>query len=209
MTLPDLLCEIAPPDERSPEALRRSAVHEAAHACVARLTGAAVRQVSILMAEGSGGHTATHAPDMVPTRRGLENLVMTALAGRAGEEALCGGPSAGTESDLAFATSLLAAIHGSLGLGDSLLHRGSREQVHALLAVDPALRRAVEDDLGRLYAGTLALVREHRGFVEALAGALVAERQISGERFEALFLAHARARQTVDRARPRGGRHGG
>jgi len=212
MVADDLWAEVVPPDHRSPEALRRCAVHESAHACLSDLLGAgAVHSITILDHEG-GAHTLTRAAaDPGLSRADIERLVTVSLAGRAAEEEICGvattGASGSERSDLAIATSLLAGVHASLGLGDTLAYRAAPEHARALMNSDPDLRRQVEDDLARLYAQARSLVREHRGFIAAVADVLIAEKRMTGDEFARLSTAYFRARKAV-RGRRSGGRHG-
>ncbi|QRM36233.1 hypothetical protein JO965_47595 (plasmid) [Microvirga sp. VF16] len=167
--------------------------------------------ITILDREG-GAHTLTQAPqDPILSRADVERLVLVALAGRAAEEEILGSATSGaggsSRSDLAIATALLASARASLGLGETLAYRASPEQAHALLAVDPELRRTVEAQLARLYGRARALVRQHRPLIEAAADVLVAEKHLSGADFRRLFAAYTRARK-AGRVRTGGGRHG-
>ncbi|WP_201834934.1 AAA family ATPase [Microvirga zambiensis] len=206
----DLLAEVAPPEIRSPATLRRCALHESGHACVAHLTGAAeVTAISLVDRHGGGYVLTRSAYDPALRRADLEMMVIVGLAGRAAEEMICGGASSGAggsaSSDLAIATGLLASLHGALGLGETLAYRASPEAALGLVALDPELRRTVEADLRRLYACALALVREHRVLVEAVAELLVARRHLDGGDFLRIFRNYAR---TTRRRRNAGGRHG-
>lgn len=208
----DLMMEVAPAETRSPAALHRCAVHEAGHACVSHLIGAGSVSAISLVDRGGGGYTLTRsAVETGFSRAELELLVVVGLAGRAAEEVICGGPSSGAggspASDLAIATGLVASAHASLGLGGSLAYRAPVETAASLLALDPALRRTVEADLRRLYACARALVREHRGLVEAVAEMLVARRHLTGHDFLRLFRNYA-GTVAARRRRPAGGRHG-
>ncbi|WP_411902310.1 AAA family ATPase [Methylorubrum thiocyanatum] len=197
MILPDLVLEIAPPDERTEEEVRICARHEAAHACAVQLLGAGeVRSVTIAMGRDSAGKTrASLHPRTIMTRAQSEALTIVALAGRA-MDALCGAPNSGAGgpygSDLSRATSQVAVLHAAFGLGESLIHRGNPEEIARALREDPALRRVVEQDLQRLYAKAQAFVREHRTLIEAVADRLVEQRVLSGEEVSRLIQIHQR-----------------
>lgn len=182
----DLALAVAPPDDRTEGELRIVALHEAAHAAASVLLDVAtVRSVSIAMGRSSAGATqATLHPRGILTRRQFEAIAVVALAGRAmdtlsGEPHSGAGGSAG--SDLAHATSVLASMHLSHGLGDTLLFRGDPKDAAKALASDVGLRRVVERDLQRLLAQALALVRENRILIEAIAERLLARRVLPGD----------------------------
>jgi hypothetical protein len=86
-------------------------------------------------------------------------VVVVKLAGRAAEPVVVGAPTAGAggegQSDLAAATSLLAALRASYGLYDQLVWRAPPEAASAVVNRDPALRRKIEADLARLYRQAL------------------------------------------------------
>jgi cell division protease FtsH len=183
----DLLSEIAPEDERRAEDLRRAALHESGHAiAVTVLAIAQVDQVSLVARGGSGGMMhATGLAASAPTRSQMEMVVIGLLSGRAAEAVFLDEPSGGgggsRDSDLARATAILADLHGSLGLGESLLYQGGSGTLVDRLAIAPALSRAVEADLTRLYEQAVRLIGRHRHSVERLAEVLMARRLIDGE----------------------------
>ncbi|MGW9820275.1 cell division protease FtsH [Methylorubrum extorquens] len=197
MILLDLVQEVAPPDDRMPEEVLVCARHEAAHACAVQLLGAGeVCSVTIAMGRDSAGKTrASLHPRAIMTRAQSEALTIVALAGRA-MDALCGAPNSGAGgsygSDLSRATTQVAVLHGVYGLGETLIHRGSTEEIARALREDPALRRVVEQDLQRLYARACAFVREHRTLIEAVADRLVEQRVLSGEEVSRLIQIHQR-----------------
>ncbi|GJE27529.1 AAA family ATPase [Methylobacterium organophilum] len=198
MILPDLVLEIAPPDDRTPEEVRVCACHEAAHAVAVQVLGAGeVRSVTIAMGRDSAGRTrAALHPRTILTRAQSEALTIVALAGRA-MDALGGVPNSGAGgphgSDLSRATAQVAVLHGAQGLGETLIHRGgSTEEIARALREDAAFRRTVEQDLQRLYAKAQAFVREHRTLIEAVADRLVEQRVLSGEEVSRLIQIHQR-----------------
>ncbi len=188
MELDDLLDAIAPPEQRPPEHLHRIAVHEAGHALVAHaLRLGQVRSISIVSRGIAGGFCHIENDGYAPTRAILEDYVVQVLGGRAAEEVILGEAGTGAggheRSDLAAATRDLALLRLSLGLGDQLIYRGSREDVGRVLALDPAVSTAVEADLRRLYGRALEIVRNNREAVEAITEELLARRHVGGERF--------------------------
>ena len=194
VTVADVLAVAAPPDRRPADAVRRVAFHEAAHAIVGRAVGQRVAYVTIVETGGFDGGTRMVCDREALTAETVDMDVMVGLAGRAAEEVILGAPSAGAEGDLAAATALLAAAHGSVGLGAWLVHRAPSAEAAALLAVDADLRDLVEAHMAALYAETLALVRVHRGAIERVADALVQRRMLTGDEVAALAGASATGR---------------
>lgn len=188
MVFDDLASVIAPPDERTPEVRRRTAIHEAAHAVIAVLLGEEdVQSVSVIPKGASGGRMSVGGIQDLGQRgrEHLERIVVGILAGRAAEIAFCGNPTAGAggdpNSDLAIVTRLVVSIHASLGLADTLLYRGEPSSLESALHYDPLLRKVVEDDIRRLQARALDLVRENRAKIEAVADALLARRHLGAD----------------------------
>lgn len=185
IALDDLLDQVAPPDTRPPEALWRSAVHEAGHAAAILALGRVkLRGLSILAVGTSGGATTAEFDGGSPTTDALKDGILVALAGRAAEEMLLGAPSAGAGGgpgcDLENATGLAAAIRASYGLAGDLSYRAAPRDARALMDRDAALRQAVARDLARHYARALDLIQRHLPAVEALARAVLARRHLGG-----------------------------
>lgn len=188
MTISDLREAIAPPDPRSPEHLKRTALHEAGHALAAHVLGLGrVLSISIVPKGVGGGFCHVDSDGYAPTRTILENHVVQMLSGRAAEHVLLGdqGTGAGghSRSDLATATREVGVLHLGLGLGEDIIYRADREEVPAVLRLDPELSRRVEQDLRRLYARALDLVRKNEAMIRAIADELLVHRQVDGDRF--------------------------
>ncbi len=188
MVLADLLQQIAPADNRSPELIWRIAVHEAGHAVASHLLGLGeLLAISIASSGNTGGYTEIAHDGRVPTRREAERLVIQLLAGRCAEELILGEPSTGggggVNSDLAQSTDLLGLLHLGAGLGDSLLYRAGPGHIVSGLVNNPGIAKAVENDLRRLYSSALSLIKGELRLVEVVAENLVRHRHVSGERF--------------------------
>jgi DNA replication protein DnaC len=190
----DLLAVIAPPDCRSREELRRTAVHEAGHVVAAIVLGIGpIRHASMIMNGSSGGVTKLVEGGNIAIcgRSRIERYVIVSLAGRAAEIVALGGPSAGAsggpESDLATATRTVTAIHASLSLADSLVYRAPASKADDLLMLDPVLRALVERDLRRLHKSAEGLVRRYRPALESIADALLVRRYLAGDEIARLF----------------------
>lgn len=181
MRLDDLLAEIAPAEARPPARLRAVALHEAGHALIAHRLGLTVVQVTTRGGTHHEGATVLRLSDPTPDRAGLERQVIGLLAGRAADAVLGCGVTAGASDDLRQATRLLAAVHASLGLGDTLRAVVDQEQAAVLLREDPALARAVEADLRRLQDAAETLVRADRAAILAMVEALLARCVLTGD----------------------------
>lgn len=190
MRLDDLLTEIAPADARSPVRLRGVALHEAGHALVAHRLGLVVVQVTTRGGAHHDGSTVLRLSDPTPDRAGLERQVIGLLAGRAADAVLGNGVTAGASQDLREATRLLAAVHASLGLGDTLRAVVDQEHAAMLLREDPALAGLVEADLRRLQSVAEVLVRADRAAILALVEALLARCVLTGDEVAELSARH-------------------
>ncbi|MCW2282583.1 hypothetical protein M2323_000344 [Rhodoblastus acidophilus] len=178
----DLVAAITSGAEMSPGDRRVTAIHEAGHAVVGVVVGRRIEAVSILSKGSTAGATSMRrAGSCFLPMDDIEKEVTVLLAGRAAEMVVLGRASGSAESDIREATSLVAAAHGSFGLGDDLLYRGSREKATELITFDPAFRRLVSEHLGRLMDATLDIVRRDRAAVEAIADALVERGYVEGD----------------------------
>jgi hypothetical protein len=197
----DLLAQVLPPETRPAALVARIARHEAAHAVVGHWLGAQTVDSVSLSTPGADGAARFAADPATPlTRAALEAMVVTALAGRANDES-DGAADAGSVSDLAKSTTLLAGLHRSFGLGDTLIVVGGPEDMSDTLRFDPALRATVEADLQRLYAEAQRLVAEHGPAIDLVAAALARRRFLSGDEVRALIrLARRAPRRPAGRA---------
>jgi cell division protease FtsH len=162
--------------------LTRIALHEAGHAVAAAVleTGTlqAVRVRSI--GRSRGATLLDFGDDDLPTRAELDDRMTVVLSGRAAEQILLGAPSSGAEGDLEKASLILACLHASEGLGETLVHLCPPHRALELLSRDMDLRMRVERDLRSAETRALQLVDANREAVLAVSARLVAKRHISG-----------------------------
>jgi ATP-dependent Zn protease len=202
ITPSDLLAVVAPPETRSAAAMWRGSLHEAGHAVAMELLRVGrVEQVNVITRGTTGGVSrSTSSLDDPPTRGDLERVAVCLLAGRSAEVVFLGAASAGSggagHSDLAQATKLVAGIHGSAGLGDSVSYRGTGDELLMQLGLDPAFRKIVEKHLGELQAQAVRFVAEHRSTIEAVARRLVAKRVLGGDDLRLLLRRSCRRGRT-------------
>jgi ATP-dependent Zn protease len=119
------------------------------------------------------------------TREALERRAIVLLSGRAAELLLIGDAGAGSggddESDLGQVTQLIAALHASAGLGNTLIYIASFKEALAAVRDDRELRSKVEQHLRTLHGRADETVRRHRDAIIAVADELRTHRQLSGE----------------------------
>lgn len=188
LALADLHRAIAPVDDRPPDEVESVALHEAGHAVVATLLGYPVEIVSIVPGSGSAGHALIATPHRL-TATALEHQVVIALSGRAADVALGKGPCAGSASDLAHATCLIARAHATYGLAERLTSV-SEPVCEQLVLLDAVLRERVEADLDRLWQRALALALGNGEAIKAVAAILSRERVVVGTRVEDIVSLH-------------------
>ncbi|MCA1844645.1 MAG: AAA family ATPase [Actinobacteria bacterium] len=187
---------VAGPERRSrvlsPGERRRIAVHEAGHAVAAAALGGERAAKLSLVARGHAGGLTWWAPDAdgsAATRSQLLDRLASLLAGRAAEEVLVGEGSTGATADLEAAAALARRMVAELGMSERLgplavkalsatADDGARGCSEYLAAeVDAEVRCLLRQSLER---ARTVLVR-HRGTLDALAEALVADETVEGQ----------------------------
>jgi len=195
MVLGDLMDLIAPPDERHPDLIWRTAIHEAGHAVAAMLLAVGIVEgISIVQTTSIGGYTRLDRDGYFSTRHELENVVVQILSGRAAEEVLLGNVSIGAggapHSDLARATRTVGLLHLGTGLGADLIYRAGPDEVPMVLAGNPDLAIEVETELRSLYRRAVDLITGERALVEMVARGLLERRHLSGDQFMEIVRDH-------------------
>jgi ATP-dependent Zn protease len=179
------------PDER-----RRVAVHEAGHALAASLVGREIRIASILRRSGALGlvsHADAEERHLKTPSDGAD-LIAIALAGRAAELQEYGEASSGIAGDLQYATTVASQLVGQMGAADTLISLeaamipGAGNIVAKVLA-DDVSRGKVEALLESAADRVACMLLEHRAALIALADALCAEDELSGDRIATIVTA--------------------
>jgi cell division protease FtsH len=168
---------------------RRVAVHEAGHALAASLVGRDIRIASILRRSGALGLVAHGDAEErhLKTPSDGADLIAIALAGRAAELQEFGEASSGIAGDLAYATTVASQLVGQMGASDTLISLeaamipGAGNIVAKVLA-DEVSRAKVEAILESAADRVACMLLEHRSALIALADALCAEDELSGDR---------------------------
>lgn len=162
------------------------AVHEAGHGLVhALLFGLAPREIKIHVASFEGGYNA-YTSRKVWSRRNLMDSICTSLAGRAAELLVFGADmnSSGAASDLRKATRTAARMLRHLGHGKRIGRTdvSTDSDEHVCTDVERT-NAAVEALLQAEHARATALIDAHREALLALVDELIAEGQVTPERF--------------------------
>lgn len=169
----------------SPDLLRRVCIHEAGHAVVASAFGRRVELVSALKTGPAGARAVFAGLEDGATREDLENEVAICLAGLVAEKLILGSASTGSHADLALATRMMAALHGSFGMGASLARR--IEPAHAEQLLDErAFRELIEAELRNIEGRCTELLAARVSQLRAVAEALRSKRVLGAAEFAEL-----------------------
>ncbi|MBA2273537.1 MAG: AAA family ATPase [Actinobacteria bacterium] len=171
---------------------RLIATHEAGHATAAYLC-AKDRKLEVLSiikrrhALGLLAHSDLEER-FTKTKSELQSTVNIALAGMAAEEIFFGESGTGPSSDLTAATSLVAQMVGSFGMGSSLVSFDavsngghSAPNIVAKVLTDDRAKREVETILREQKDKVAYLLEQNRGLVEALRDALLEHEELMGD----------------------------
>ncbi len=171
----------------SAEDRRRTAYHESGHALVGMLEPGAdpVRKISIIPRGMALGVTFS-APDadrFSYDRRELIAKIKVALGGRAAEELVYGEPTTGAESDIQQLTAIARQMVGRWGMSEAIgplaviPAEGAGMFLPGASEVSARTQERIDDEVRRIVAEAhqevLALLRENRAKLDALAGALM------------------------------------
>jgi cell division protease FtsH len=193
----DLRAALMPREDIPPDALWLICVHEAGHAVAAlAIPSGKLRRCIIGSKNGAAGHTLVeHDEGEVLTRERIEGRAIFLLSGRAAEHVVTKaesiGAGGGDTSDLAQVTKMIAALHVSGGMGETIAYLASHQEVLEAIRADLGLRARVERDLQNLQRRAEQLIRRHRKAVVAVATALRDRRHLSGDRVREIFEANA------------------
>lgn len=186
----DLIRTVLPIDDRPPDQMMTIAVHEAGHAVAALALGSPVTEVSIICDGTAGGSTAVRA-DGLQTKGRFEDQITIMMGGRAADELVGKGASAGAVSDLASATAVATSMRASFGFHGRLLHLGP-EAAETRLAMDRAFSDEIEADLQAGLARAKTIVETHRDVVERVAEALVSHKILEADDLRRIWMARRR-----------------
>ena len=182
---------------------RVTAYHEAGHA----ITGAVlpemdpVSKVSIVPRGRALGVTVSEPNEERYnfTRERLENTICMSLGGRAAEMIVFGTMTNGAADDLKRSTQLARQMVAMWGMGDKMAHialgEGDRdvflgEQISRQRSYSETTAREIDEEVITIlrdgYDNAVRILTEHRAQLDKLAGILLEEEQVDGERVKAL-----------------------
>lgn len=178
---------------------RLIALHEAGHAVVGMVAcpDDKLHKVTIEPRGRSLGaaHFAPEADRHLHSRRYLEGVIAKALGGRAAESVFLGpdAVTSGAGSDLVHATHVARRMVGEFGMSDEIglisadpAAQGGAPSAQLQAQIDAAVRTLISAQADR----AVAIVKEHRDAVEAIAEALLEREVISSEEVYAIAANH-------------------
>ncbi|WP_310572237.1 AAA family ATPase [Gemmatimonas sp.] len=184
----------------TPGERRLIALHEAGHAVVGLIACPEDRLHKVtIQARGrslGAAHFSPEADKHLYSRRFLEGVIAKALGGRAAELIFLGadGVTSGAASDLIQATSVARRMVGEMGMSDRVGLVSADPAAHGGGAPSAQLQSRIDDavaDLVKVQADRAeALVRNHRGAVEAIAAALLEHEVLDAEDVIAIARRH-------------------
>ena len=154
------------------------AYHEAGHALMAHLMGAAVElQKVTIVASGNALGYAFYTPEedrYLHTTEELVDSMVIALAGRAAEEVVFGRVTNGAANDLQKVTEIARAMVFEWGMAEQVTSRTLRADNYALSEETKRLRDSEQARLtDSAYGEALRLLKKHRVSLDRLAAALL------------------------------------
>jgi cell division protease FtsH len=154
------------------------AYHEAGHALMSHLMGAAMElhKVTIVARGGALGY-ALYLPEedrYLQTKEELIDAMIVALGGRAAEEVVFGRVTNGAANDLEKVTEIARSMVFEWGMADSVSSRTMRADNYALSEETKRLRDSEQARLtDSAYAEAVRLLEKHRASLDRLATALL------------------------------------
>src|SRR5438067_12166475 len=152
--------------------------HEAGHALMAHLMGAAMElQKVTIVSRGDALGYAFYLPEedrYLHTKEELIDRMIVALAGRAAEEVVFGRVTNGAANDLEKVTEIARSMVFEWGMADSVSSRTLRADNYALSEETKRLRDSEQARLtDSAYAEAVRLLQKHRSSLDKLAAALL------------------------------------
>ena len=152
---------------------------------MASVFGRRVELVSAMRNGPAGARAVFAGLEGGATREDLENDVAISLAGLVAERLVLGSASTGSHADLAVATRMLAALHGSFGLGASLARRIAPDRAEELLD-ERTFRELIDDELQNIEGRCSEFLTDRLSQLHAVAEALRTKRVLGAAEFAEL-----------------------
>ena len=187
LTIDDLRGALVEEDTRPAELKFRSCVHEASHIVIDVIHHGPddIFATSAVVGSHAGASVRTKLAPRAGTYNDYQKMLEIILAGRVGEEMILGEGSHGaggeSGSDLERATTLAAAMAGSVGLAgpSPLVYLGATRDAQTFVAFGE-IRKSVNVELQKAAASCRALLERHRGAVEKVAQRLLQVNRVDG-----------------------------
>jgi ATP-dependent Zn protease len=187
LTLDDLRKAIVEDDNRPADLRYRSCVHEASHIVIDVIHHGPddIFATSAVVGSHAGASVRTKLAPRAGTYHDYQKMLQIILAGRVGEEMILGEGSHGaggeSGSDLERATTLAAAMAGSVGLAgpSPLLFLGPTRDAHDFIAFGE-IRKSVDAELQKAAQSCRELLERNRDAVEKVAQRLMRANRVDG-----------------------------
>jgi cell division protease FtsH len=187
LSMRDLHHALVGEDRRSEAERRRICVHEAGHLVMEVIYGGPDHVFATAVQVGNAGGQTVRTSNQTAGGTYVEYFrqLQICLAGRVAEEILLGAPSDGAggsrTSDLAAATSMAAAMVGSMGLAGPapLLYLGEARDTRPLM-VFPQVREAVQAELKKAAAACRIVLEKCRPGLRGVADLLFEHGRVDG-----------------------------
>src|SRR5437588_1759455 len=166
--------------------------HEAGHALMAHLMGAAMElQKVTIVSRGDALGYAFYLPEedrYLHTKEELIDRMVVALAGRAAEEVVFGRVTNGAANDLEKVTDIARSMVFEWGMSESVTSRTLRADNYALSEETKRLRDSEQALLtDTAYTEALRLLKKHRASLDRLAAALLEKETLVREEVVAML----------------------
>src|SRR6266550_3968547 len=167
--------------------------HEAGHALMAHLMGAAMElQKVTIVSRGEALGYAFYLPEedrYLHTKEELIDRMIVALAGRAAEEVVFGRVTNGAANDLEKVTEIARSMVFEWGMSDTVASRTMRADNYALSEATKRLRDEEQAHLtDGAYEEAVRLLRKHRAALDRIATALLEKETLVREELLALVV---------------------
>lgn len=180
------------------------AVHEAGHAvALAHLFGITPERIAIDAVSG-GKSGFVKNPKIYPSKGQLEKQVITMLAGRASEQEFFGAPncSAGSETDIDYATAIVCEMYRDQGLYTSISKSGYESDMNSGTQVANGHDLEIEILMSKFLEEAKELVLQHKALIADVAQKLLSRKKLHEDEFVKICKSHGMKVRVEDKIYP-------